>query len=252
MELTPTLRRLWKLSWLELKVFVREPLGFVGSIGVPVVLSLAIAGVSRPGIGAGMPGGGTGQGLPAFSPVVTAMSAVISLVTIISIYREGGILKRLRATPLGPVVILSAHVMVKIAMTAATLVIIAVVGRPFYSAGPMFSFLSFSAAILFTTWSILSIGFVIASVVPTARLAQLFAALLLYPQVAMSGVFYPLDLMPPPVASLVRKMPMTAAASLLDGIWRGEGWAAHGSEVTTLVITFVLSAAVSSKIFRWE
>jgi ABC-2 type transport system permease protein len=252
MDPAATLRRLWKLSWLELKIFVREPLGFVGSIGVPVVLSLALAGVSRPGGGVGVPGGGAGQGLPAFSPVITAMSAVISLVTIISIYREGGILKRLRATPLGPIVILCAHVMVKIAMTAATLVIIGLVGRPLYAAGPTFSFLSFCAAVLFTTWCILSVGFVIASVVPTARLAQLFAALFLYPQIAMSGIFYPVSLMPAPVASVVRKMPLTAAASLLDGIWRGEGWAAHSSEVTTLVVTFVLCAAVSSWIFRWE
>src|SRR5262249_9621728 len=155
------------------------------------------------------------------------MSAVISLVTIISIYRESGILKRLRATPLSPVVILSAHVMVKIAMTAATLVVIAVVGRPFYAAGTMFSFLSFSVAVVFSTWSILSIGFVIASIVPTARLAQLFAALIMYPQVAMSGAFYPIDFMPAPVASVVRKLPLTAAASLLDGVWRGEGWIAH-------------------------
>jgi ABC-2 type transport system permease protein len=190
--------------------------------------------------------------LPAFSPVITAMSAVISLVTIISIYREGGILKRLRATPLGPVVILSAHVMVKIVMTALTLVVIGLVGRPFYAAGPMFSLLSLCAAVLFTTWSIVSIGFVIASIVPTARLAQLFAALILYPQVAMSGVFYPVALMPAPVAAIVRKMPLTAAASLLDGIWRGEGWMAHGSEVTTLVVTFVVCAALSSTIFRWE
>jgi len=251
MELAATMRRLWKLSWLELKIFVREPLGFVGSIGVPVVLSLALASVSRPGLAAGV-ARGSGQGLPAFSPVITAMSAVISLVTIISIYRESGILKRLRATPLGPIVILSAHVMVKIAMTVATLLVIGVVGRPFYAAEPMFSFLSFGAAVVFTTWSILSIGFVIASVVPTARLAQLFAALIMYPQVALSGAFYPVELMPAPAAAFVRKLPLTAAASLLDGVWRGEGWVAHRSDVTTLIVTFLVCTAVSSKIFRWE
>ena len=37
-----------------------------------------------------------------------ALSAVLSLVTIIAIYREGGILKRLRATPLRPHTILTA------------------------------------------------------------------------------------------------------------------------------------------------
>ena len=42
------------------------------------------------------------------------LSAVLSLVTIIAIYREGGILKRLRATPLLPHTILGAQVIVKL------------------------------------------------------------------------------------------------------------------------------------------
>ena len=50
--------------------------------------------------------------------MLIAISAVLSLVTIISIYREGGILKRLRATPLRPQTILSAHVLVKLLLTA--------------------------------------------------------------------------------------------------------------------------------------
>ena len=43
---------------------------------------------------------------PVFAAMLIAISAVLSLVTIISIYREGGILKRLRATPLRPQTIL--------------------------------------------------------------------------------------------------------------------------------------------------
>ena len=32
------LRGLWKLTWLELKIFLREPLGVIGSIAVPVAV----------------------------------------------------------------------------------------------------------------------------------------------------------------------------------------------------------------------
>ena len=63
---------------------------------------------------------------------------------------------------------------------------------------------SFSLAVLFATWSILSIGFVIASVVPTARFAQPLAALILYPMVAVSGLFFPLSLLPAPVEAVAR------------------------------------------------
>ncbi len=33
------LRGLWKLTWIEIKVFMREPLGAFGTIGLPVVQS---------------------------------------------------------------------------------------------------------------------------------------------------------------------------------------------------------------------
>ena len=39
------LRGLFKLTWLEIKIFVREPLGFIGTVGIPV------AGVRRPRAG---------------------------------------------------------------------------------------------------------------------------------------------------------------------------------------------------------
>ena len=36
------LKGLWKLSWIEVKVFVREPMGVVGSLVVPVIVFLVL------------------------------------------------------------------------------------------------------------------------------------------------------------------------------------------------------------------
>ena len=117
------LRGLWKLTWIEIKIFLREPLGAFGTIGVPVLLFLVLGRI----LGRKMPSMAAGDfvrvGLPVFASVLIALSAVLSLVTIISIYREGGILKRLRATPLRPQTILTAHVIVKLTLTAATLML---------------------------------------------------------------------------------------------------------------------------------
>jgi ABC-2 type transport system permease protein len=190
--------------------------------------------------------------LPAFASLFIAMSAVVSLVTVVSIYREGGILKRLRATPLAPHVIQTAHVLVKLLLTAVTLVALGLAGRRVYPIPAGVPLASFSLAVLFATWSILSIGFVIASVVPTARFAQPLAVLILYPMVAVSGLFFPLALLPAPVAAVARVLPLTAAASLLGSIWRGDGWLAHGGDVAALVATFAVCVLVSSRVFRWE
>ena len=37
------LRGLWKLTWLELKIFGREPMGVIGTVGIPVLLFVVIS-----------------------------------------------------------------------------------------------------------------------------------------------------------------------------------------------------------------
>jgi ABC-2 type transport system permease protein len=122
---------LWKLTWIEIKIFLREPLGAIGTIVVPVVIFLVLGRIfGRGGApAAANPNSFVRVGLPVLASLLIAVSAVLSLVTIISIYREGGILKRLRATPLRPYTILTAHVLVKLLLTAATLVLMSTQSR---------------------------------------------------------------------------------------------------------------------------
>jgi ABC-2 type transport system permease protein len=177
---------------------------------------------------------------------------VLSLVTIISIYREGGILKRLRATPLRPQTILTAHVIVKLLLSAATLALMVGVGKRYYPAGIHVPVLGFTMALLISTWSILSIGFLIASIVPKARFAQPIGAVIMYPMIAVSGLFVPVESLPPAAQAVARVMPLTYAVSLLEGIWKGDSWWAHAPDVAALVVAFIVCTALSAKVFRWE
>jgi len=173
-------------------------------------------------------------------------------VTIIAIYREGGILKRLRATPLRPPAILTAHVMVKLLFTLITLALMYLAGRRYNLFVDEVPIVSFGLALLFSTTAIVSLGFVIASVVPTARFAQPIGTLIVYPLIGMSGLFVPVDMLPQPLQVIARAMPFTYAASLLRGVWHGEGWSSHSSDVLALTLMFAVFTAVSTRVFRWE
>jgi ABC-2 type transport system permease protein len=248
------LRGLWKLTWIEIKIFLREPLGAFGTIGFPVLFFLVVGRVTgrrlaAPSLAAS---GFIRVGLPVLASLLIAVSSVLSLVTIISIYREGGILKRLRATPLRPQTILTAHVIVKLMLTAATLALMVLAGKRYYPVGVQVPFFSFTIALLITTWSILSIGFLIASFVPTARFAQPIGAIILYPMFALSGLFVPIDSLPPALHAVARVLPLTYAVSLLQGIWNGDAWSAHVGDIAALVLVFVACTALSTKVFRWE
>jgi ABC-2 type transport system permease protein len=248
------LRGLWKLTWLEIKIFLREPLGAFGSIILPVLVFVVagrfMGGRLQP------PGFASAEfvraGLPVFVAVLIALSGVLSLVTIISIYREGGILKRLRATPLRPQTILTAHVLVKLVLTAVTMALTVLAGKRYFPINMQVPIFGFTLALLISTWSILSIGFLIASIVPTARFAQPIGAAILYPMIGLCGLFVPLQSLPPALQAAARVLPLTYAVSLLQGIWKGEPWSAHLGDVAALVVVFLICTALSAKVFRWE
>jgi ABC-2 type transport system permease protein len=245
------LRGLWKLTWLELKIFVREPLGFIGSIGIPVAAYLLVGRtIGRPDNAAASRF--VGVELPVFAAILIALSAALSLVTIVAIYREGGILKRLRATPLRPHTILTAHVLVKLFLTLVTLVLMMLAGRRYYPVEVHVSIVSFAIALLFTTLSISCMGFVIASLVPTARFAQPIGSLILYPMIGVSGLFVPIANLPPSLRPVAKVVPLTYAVSLLRGVWEGHPWTTHTWDVAALLLTCVVCLAISAKVFRWE
>ena len=183
------LRGLLRLTWLEIKIFVREPLGVVGTVVVPVLLFALVGRLVGPRLARPGPAvaGRVVADLPVFVSLFVTLGAVLSLVAIMAIYREGGILKRLRATPLRPHTILTAHVLVKLLFSSITVAAMLLAGRSYYPAEANVPFFSFGLAVVFTTASILSLGFLIASVVPTARFAQPFGAMVLYPMLGLSG-----------------------------------------------------------------
>jgi len=246
------LRGFWKLTWVETKIFTREPMGFVGTLVMPVVLFIVLGRA----FGSVKPVNMTQVDIPfnaaILAAVLIAISAVQSLVAIISIYREGGILKRLRATPLSPVTILGAHVVVKLIFTVMSLALLLLAGRRLFPGVMQVNVFSFTVAVLLSTLSILSLGFVIASVVPTARFAGLVSGATLYPMLALSGLFFPVDRLPRALKALAYLLPTTHAVALLDGVWDGSGWGAHWVDVAALLVLFAAYTALSTKVFRWE
>ena len=125
-------------------------------------------------------------------------------------------------------------------------------GKRYYPAGIDAPLFSFTIALVISTWSILSIGFLIASIVPTARFAQPIGAVILYPMIVFSGLFFSVDSLPPVLRAIAHVLPLTFAVQLLQGIWVGDRWSAHMGDIAGLIAVFVVCTAVSAKVFRWE
>ncbi len=241
----------WKLIWVEIKVFMREPMGVIGTLGIPVLVFVFVGrefGDSQASNAA--------EALPfnitIMAALFIAIGAALSLIAIITIYREGGILKRLRATPLSPLTILGAHVFVKLIFTVIGMGLLVLAGRQFFPGAIDVNLWSFTVALLMGTLSILSVGFVISSIVPTARFAQPLGSILLYPMMALSGLFFSIETLPTGWRIFANMLPTTHAVALMQGIWDGGSWGAQWVNVLGLAAVFVVCSAVSTRVFRWE
>src|SRR3982751_4636702 len=246
------LRGFWKLTWLETKIFVREPMGFIGALLVPLVVFIIFGralGVQKP---LAPPQVDIPFNAAILAAVLIAISAVQSLVAIISIYREGGILKRLRSTPLSPVTIMGAQVAVKLVFTVLSLALLVLAGRRLFPGVMSVNVFSFMTAGVLGAFSIPSLGFLLASIVPTARFAQPISAAVLYPMIALSGLFFPVSGLPRLLRGAAYALPTTHAVALLQGVWDGSGWSAHWVNVVALLVLFAAYTVLSSRVFRWE
>jgi ABC-2 type transport system permease protein len=125
-------------------------------------------------------------------------------------------------------------------------------GRRYFPPGAHVPWLSFTIALMLSTWSILAVGFLIASIVPTARFAQPIGAVILYPMIAFSGLFVPVKALPPVLHAVALALPVTYAVNLLMGIWNGDGWMAHMGDVAALTALFLFFTVLSVRVFRWE
>jgi ABC-2 type transport system permease protein len=247
------LKGLLKLSWIEMKIFLREPMGVVGSLVLPVLLFVFVGrALQFSPRGPEPPVSRLPFNIAILTALLISLGAVQSLVAIMAIYREGGILKRLRATPLSPVTILGAHVLVKLGFTLVAMIIMILAGRRVLPGAMPEHGASFIAAVLLGTTSILSLGFVMASLVRSARFAQALGAALTYVMLALSGVFFSVERLPRWLQVVANALPTTHAVTLMRAIWSGAGWSTQLTTVAALAVIFAVCIAFSTRWFRWE
>jgi ABC-2 type transport system permease protein len=180
------------------------------------------------------------------------MTGLMPITITMATYRENGILRRLRTTPVSPLVVMAAQVIVVFAMTGLGMLLLVIAGKLVYHvefAGNIFSVVG---GFVLSSLSFFGIGFILAGTMPTARTAQIVAMVLLYPMLILSGAAWPRELMPETVQKISAFLPLTYVVNLLGGLWTGEGWGLHLLDAGVLAGMLLLGILISVKTFRWE
>jgi ABC-2 type transport system permease protein len=247
------MKALIKLFWVEFKLYMRQPQAAFFALLFPLLLLIMFGSIygntPSPFFG--------GRGMvdvstPAYIAIIMGSTGFMSISIIVSAYRERGVLRRFRATPLRPAAIIGAQVGVNFLMTLAGTLILVAGAELIYHMRFNGSVGAVLLGFTLSTLSFFAVGFVVASVSKTARVAQMLGMLLYFPNIFLSGATVPKELFPPAMRSISRILPMTHVVNLLQGLWVGEPWSRHVVEVAVLAGLLVVGAIVSAKTFRWE
>jgi ABC-2 type transport system permease protein len=223
----------WKLAGMEALLYLREPIASFFTMVFPILLLFLFGSIygNKPNPfygGRGMVDVST----PAYMAIIIGSTALMSIPIAISTYRERGILRRFRATPLRPAAVLGAEISVHLVMTllgAALLV-----------------------ALVLSTLSFFSVGFLVARLAPNARVANLVGMVLYFPNLFLSGATFPTEMFPPTIKAIGNFVPMTHIVRLLQGLWFGDPVGRHLTEIVVLGGLLVVGAIISALTFRWE
>ncbi|MCP4536482.1 MAG: ABC transporter permease [Chloroflexi bacterium] len=247
------MRILTKYTWTEIKLYLRQPIGTFFTLIFPLMILFLFGSLHGNDPLPEYNGYGTVDvSVPAYIGMIIGTTGIMVLTITMSAYRENGVLRRLRATPLRPQVILIAQVAVLFIMTVAGMLLLILAAKLVYNLRFDGNPLSVALAFVLSSLSFFSIGFVLAGVMRTARTGQVVGLVILYPMIFLSGAAFPLEMMPDGVRKLSNFLPLTHVVTLLRGLWMGEAWNQHMTEVIVLTSVLIVGGIVSAKTFKWE
>jgi ABC-2 type transport system permease protein len=247
------MKSLIKMAWMETKLFLREPVGAFFTLVFPLMMLFLFGSIygnePTPLFG----GRGTVDiSIPAYTAMIVATTGLMSITITMASYRESGILRRLRTTPVSPLVVLAAQVIVLFLMTTLGMLLLVAAGKLVYHIHFEGNVLSVLAGFTLSSLSFFALGFILAGLMPTARTAQVVGMVILYPMLFLSGAGFPRELLPEAIKKVSTFLPLTYVVDLLRGLWIGEGWGQHLTSALVLAGLLVFGVLLSARFFRWE
>ena len=241
-----------KLLESEARIAWRVPIGLILGVAVPVLLIVIFGNV--PGMNHPVK---RLRGLSYFNvyfPTLIAFSvailSLISLPTHLASYREQGILRRLATTPVPPVWMLTAQVIINLVLAVVALGILVVAGTAAFGLGAPKQPAGFALALVLTIASMFAVGLWVSAIARTAAGAGGIGQLILFPSLFFAGLWVPRQVMAPVLRDIGNATPLGAAVQALQSSMQGNFPSAES--LVVMLAYAVVFGFLAVHFFRWE
>jgi len=167
--------------------------------------------------------------------------------------RERGSLRRYRLAPIGPGAILLSNLLANYLLQIPTISLLLFTALVFFQMPMKIGWLTLLLLVTVGTFAFAGFGLTISSVANTMQEAQIYNNLVWVTLLFLSGVTFPLPMLPRWIQRLAMFFPSTYLVSAFQGVMsQAEPLLDHWPEMLVLITSGVFGVLFALKLFRWE
>ncbi len=237
---------------IRTKLFVREFEGFFFTIVFPVIMLLIFGSIYGNKVSDYFNGFGfIDVSVPAYIGMIIAITGLMSVPISIASDKERGVLKRLRATVKSPLGIMLSWIVFYYLITTIGTIGLIFFGKIIYGLRFTGNILVIFLLYTLSTFSFLSIGFLLASFMRSSRSANAIGMSLLFPMMFFSGAIIPMQSLPTTIKNISAYLPLTYVVDIMQKGWFGASVSAYRTDIIVLTAISLVSIIIVKFRFNW-
>jgi ABC-2 type transport system permease protein len=246
------MRTLFKLSWVEIKLFIREPITVVFTLALPIIFLFVMGGVfgntPDPDIYRGV--GPMDYYMPSYYGLIMMAIGTVALPVHLAGYRERGVLRRFRASSFSVWSVLGSQLIVSFVIAIFGCILVTILGFLVYHPHWPVNIVQLIAAFILGGVCFTCFGFFLGAVLPSSRSAQGIGLILFFVMMILGGAGPPMEVMSSVMQIIGEITPMHWVIYTLQNPWLGFEWYTSASLITAGIT--LISALLAARFFRWE
>ncbi len=184
---------------------------------------------------------------------LTVMGSFWGLSVQLVTFREQGILRRFRVTPVGASAMLASSLLSNYFLTLPTIIIEFALSRWLFHMSSFGNLLSVLILVTLGTICFASLGLIVASVTNTMHETQIIAQIIWFVFLFISGATFPFAMLPGSVQAIAVFLPATYLVSgLQQSLIDQTGVVGLGAYMASLIGCALIAFLIAAQLFRWE
>lgn len=192
------------------------------------------------------------QSFGALCTISICAGGLMGLPLVVSEYRERKILKRIKVTPVSPVMLLAVEFTIYVVYCVVSMLTLMPLAMLIWKVRIDGSLPAFLGSFMLTMISTLSIGMMVGGIAKNSKSASVIASVLYFPMLIFLGATLPLEVMPVPMQKIVSFFPLTQGIQLMKSAFLGLSMENVWVPIVVMMAVTLVCTGVAVRFFKWE